>query len=64
MKTEGIYTSTIPPCQRGARGKGTYLGKQFAQNSLIVIPYMVSPHFARLSSIDDRDRIASVYPAC
>jgi len=37
MKTEGIYTSTIPPCQRGARGKGTYLGKQFAQNSLIVI---------------------------
>jgi hypothetical protein len=27
-------------------------------------PYMVSSHFARLCVMDDRDRIASVYPAC
>ena len=35
-------------------------------NAYTIIPYMVSSRFARLS-IDndrDRDRIASVYPAC
>ena len=27
-------------------------------------PYMVSSRFASLCVVDDRDRIASVYPAC
>ncbi len=27
-------------------------------------PYMVSSRFARSRVVDDRDRIASVYPAC
>ncbi len=32
--------------------------------NITVIPYMVSSRFARLCVVADRDRIASVYPAC
>ncbi|WP_419652053.1 hypothetical protein [Thiolapillus sp.] len=30
----------------------------------IQVPYMVSSRFARLNNPNDRDKIASIYPAC
>ncbi|WP_419652198.1 hypothetical protein [Thiolapillus sp.] len=30
----------------------------------IPVPYMVSSRFARLNNPNDRDKIASIYPAC
>ncbi|WP_419605343.1 hypothetical protein [Thiolapillus sp.] len=54
-----------------AKKKGTKVSKVDQACRYLVIdfgtsksPYMVSSRFARLNNPNDRDKIASIYPAC